>query len=155
MASGIGVLLLGFLIFALSGSSFIYLVRVKKMHISILASAGGLWKSRRERINLPMTPLEISKEKTVDSTIIFSLANQAITLVEKKFQVSFGRSSSIQEMVDRVTNLDSTSSGGRGAAAFASIFLTMQDYLYSKDFNESRIKSAEEAFKELSELWGD
>ena len=74
---------------------------------------------------------------------------QALSLASKKLDLDFRESATMREMIVEVSRLD-----GAGATLFSSILVATEDFLYSREFDMTRIKLAEENLTRLKELWG-
>jgi hypothetical protein len=72
-----------------------------------------------------------------------------LSLASKKLKLDFRESATMREMIFEVSKLD-----GAGAPLFSSILVATEDFLYSRKFDMTRIKLAEENLAKLKELWG-
>jgi hypothetical protein len=82
------------------------------------------------------------------SGVIF-LYLQALALANRRLKLDFKNSATIREMIEAVWKLD-----GAGAKLFSNILIVTEDFLYTREFDSTRIKTAEEDLTKLKELWG-
>ena len=77
------------------------------------------------------------------------LFRRALALAATRLTLVFRQSLTIREMLSLARAKD----GGEASAAFATVLLTAEDFLYGKGFEPSRLDEAREALARLEEIW--
>jgi len=105
-------------------------------------------KSDFETGRPPLASPGNSLAPTANSSGITLVYFQAVALASRRLGINFGESATMREMIGEVRKRD-----GPGAAPFSRIMLTTEDFLYSKEFDQARVKLAEENLTKLKEFW--
>jgi hypothetical protein len=88
----------------------------------------------------------VANDTTRQSHLIW-IYKDALLLATNRFHIAFKDSSTIREIMNEVKALDILEDN------FYWISLIVEDYLYSKDFDESRVNEAEKMLAELKTVW--
>jgi hypothetical protein len=81
---------------------------------------------------------------------ILQLYRRALSLASAKYSLGFAPSQTIREVISEVAAKEK----GREVEAFSGVLLTLEDFLYAADFDESRLKEARRSVAGLEEAWG-
>lgn len=100
----------------------------------------------RETVQSMLSQAAVSQEVSR----LVQIYSQALLLAVRKYDLRFLPSSTIREIMAHVNG----ASHGVGMNEFTSISLTLEDFLYARSFDESRIKDSVEAFGQLEKIWG-
>lgn len=111
---------------------------------------GAKLDSVTRSMRLPGTAQKKLRKEGRSSKIVQIYAD-ASSLASARFQIRLLEGLTIRQITDRISKLDSE---GKGAKLFSQISHIMEDYLYSRTFDESRVKYADAFLAQLKLIWG-
>jgi len=98
--------------------------------------------------------ISMSLQSTSAMTVIF---NEVLLLARRKFDIEFRESMTIREIIAQVSSRLSKMKNGEeySVRMFSDLCFTMEDYLFSKSFEEKRAERAARMLADLRTLWGN